>query len=144
MKKRQFVAVLAVLGLCSCMALAVHQRWRFPLVNAAVNTVLLPFNEAIRRVSDAVVTFREDRRMNGTLQEENRRLKEELDALRSAEYRLGLLEAENKELLAMAGYRRENSGLTLLSARVLDVSLGGMKVSFWTKGKQTACFRIWW
>lgn len=78
MKKRQFVAVLAVLGLCSCMALAVHQRWRFPLVNAAVNTVLLPFNEAIRRVSDAVVTFKEDRRMNGTLQEENRRLKEEL------------------------------------------------------------------
>lgn len=130
MKKRQFVAVLAVLGLCSCMALAVHQRWRFPLVNAAVNTVLLPFNEAIRRVSDAVITFKEDRRMNGTLQEENRRLKEELDALRSAEYRLGLLEAENKELLAMAGYRRENKGLTLLSARVLGVSLGDMHESF--------------
>ena len=99
-------------------------------MNAAVNTVLLPFNEAIRRVSDAVVTFKEDRRMNGTLQEENRRLKEELDALRSAEYRLGLLEAENKELLAMAGYRRENNGLTLLSARVLGVSLGDMHESF--------------
>ena len=68
--------------------------------------------------------------MNGTLQEENRRLKEELDALRSAEYRLGLLEAENKELLAMAGYRRENNGLTLLSARVLGVSLGDMHESF--------------
>jgi rod shape-determining protein MreC len=98
---------------------------------------LLPFNEAIRRVSDAVVTFKEDRRMNGTLQEENRRLKEELDALRSAEYRLGLLEAENKELLAMAGYRRENNGLTLLSARVLGVSLGDMHESFFLdKGEE--------
>ena len=39
MKKQQFVTTLAVLGLCACMVLAVHQRWRFPLVNAVVNTV---------------------------------------------------------------------------------------------------------
>ena len=75
MKKQQFVTVLAVLGLCACMALAVHQRWRFPLVNEAVNTVLLPFNEGVRCISDAVVAFWDSRRLNATLQEENSRLK---------------------------------------------------------------------
>ena len=107
MKKQQFVTVLAVLGMCACMVLAVHQRWRFPLVNAVVNTVLLPVNAVVRQINDAVVSFRENQRLNATLQEENSRLKKELEALRSAEYRLKQLEAENTELLAMAGYRQQ-------------------------------------
>ena len=94
MKKQQFVTVLAVLGLCACMVLAVHQRWRFPLVNAVVNTVLLPVNGVVRQISDGLTSFRDSRRLNATLQEENSRLKKELDNLRSAEYRLKLLETE--------------------------------------------------
>ena len=79
MKKQQFVTTLAVLGLCACMVLAVHQRWRFPLVNAVVNTVLLPVNAVVRQFSDAVSSFRDSQRLNATLQEENRQLKKELD-----------------------------------------------------------------
>ena len=130
MKKQQFVTVLAVLGLCACMALAVHQRWRFPLVNAVVNTVLLPFNEAVRFVSDQASSFRDSSRLNATLQEENAKLKAELDTLRNAEYRLKLMETENKELLAMAGYKQQNDHLTLLSARVVGVSLGDLHEYF--------------
>jgi len=130
MKKQQFVTVLAILALCSCMVMAVHQRWRFPLVNAAVNTVLLPFNEAVRHVSDAVVAFRDSRRLNATLQEENSRLKKELDSLRSAEYRLSLLETENKELLSMVGYKQQKEELTLLPARVIGISLGDLHEFF--------------
>ena len=130
MKKQHFVTVLAVLGLCACMALSVHQRWRFPLVNAAVNTVLLPFNDTVRYVSDQIAAFRDDRRLNATLQEENRRLKAELDALRSAEYRLQLLETENRELLAMAGYRQQRDELALLPARVIGISLGDLHEYF--------------
>ncbi len=130
MKKQQFVTVLAVLSLCACMALAVHQRWRFPLVNAVVNTVLLPVNAVVRRVSDGLVSFRDAQRLNATLQEENSRLKKELDNLRSAEYRLKLLETENKELLAMAGYKQQREDLTLLSARVIGVSLGDLHEFF--------------
>lgn len=130
MKKQQFVTVLAVLGLCACMALAVHQRWRFPLVNAVVNTVLLPFNEAVRFVSDQASSFRDSSRLNATLQEENAKLKAELDSLRNAEYRLKLMETENKELLAMAGYKQQNDRLTLLSARVVGVSLGDLHEYF--------------
>lgn len=130
MKKQHFVTVLAVLGMCACMALAVHQRWRFPLVNAVVNTVLLPVNAAVRQISDAAVSFRENRRLNATLQEENSRLKKELESLRSAEYRLKQLEAENTELLAMAGYRQQKDELTLLPARVIGVSLGDLHEFF--------------
>ena len=130
MKKQQFVTVLAVLGMCACMVLAVHQRWRFPLVNAVVNTVLLPVNAAVRQINDAVVSFRENRRLNATLQEENSRLKKELDSLRSAEYRLKQLEAENTELLAMAGYRKQKDELMLLPARVIGVSLGDLHEFF--------------
>ncbi len=130
MKKQQFVTVLAVLSLCACMVLAVHQRWRFPLVNAFVNTVLLPVNSAVRQVSDAVASFRDGRRLNATLQEENSRLKKELDNLRSAEYRLKLLESENKELLAMAGYKQRQQELKLLPARVIGISLGDLHEFF--------------
>ncbi len=131
MKKQQFVTVLAVLGLCACMVLAVHQRWRFPLVNAVVNTVLLPVNAVVRQFSDAVLSFRDSRRLNATLQEENHRLKKELDNLRSAEYRLKLLEAENKELQAMAGYKQKREELTLLPARVIGVTLGDLHEFFY-------------
>lgn len=130
MKKQQFVTVLAILSLCACMVLAVHQRWRFPLVNAVVNTVLLPVNGAVRCFSDAVSSFRESRRLNATLQEENRRLKKELDNLRSAEYRLKLLETDNKELLAMAGFKQQRQELALLPARVVGVSLGDLHEFF--------------
>ena len=131
MKKQQFVTVLAVLGLCACMVLAVHQRWRFPLVNAVVNTVLLPVNGAVRQISDGLASFRDSRRLNATLQEENSRLKKELDNLRSAEYRLKLLETENKELQAMAGYKQQRDELTLLPARVIGVSLGDLHEFFY-------------
>ena len=130
MKKQQFVAVLAVLSLFACMVLAVHQRWRFPLVNAVVNTVLLPVNAVVRQVSDGLASFRDSRRLNATLQEENRRLKQELDNLRSAEYRLQLLETENKELQAMAGYKQQREELSLLPARVIGVSLGDLHEFF--------------
>ena len=131
MKKQQFVTVLAVLGLCACMVLAVHQRWRFPLVNAVVNTVLLPVNGAVRQISDGLASFRDSRRLNATLQEENSRLKKELDNLRSAEYRLKLLETENKELQAMAGYKQQRDELMLLPARVIGVSLGDLHEFFY-------------
>ena len=131
MKKQQFVTVLAVLGLCACMVLAVHQRWRFPLVNAVVNTVLLPVNALVRQITDGISSFRDSRRLNATLQEENSRLKKELDNLRSAEYRLKLLETENKELQAMAGYKQQRDELTLLPARVVGMSLGDLHEFFY-------------
>ena len=130
MKKQQFVTVLAVLGLCACMILAVHQRWRFPLVNAVVNTVLLPVNAIVRQISDGISSFRDSQRLNATLQEENARLKKELDNLRSAEYRLKLLETENKELQAMAGYKQQRKELTLLPARVVGMGLGDLHEFF--------------
>ena len=137
MKKQQFVAVLAALSLFACMVLAVHQRWRFPLVNAMVNTVLLPVNAAVRQMSDAAASFRDSQRLNATLQEENSRLKKELDNLRSAEYRLQLLETENKELQAMAGYKQQREELTLLPARVIGISLGDLHEFFFLdKGKE--------
>ena len=144
MKKQQFVMVLAVLSLCACMVLAVHQRWRFPLVNAVVNTVLLPVNTIVRQISDGLVSFRDSQRLNATLQEENSRLKQELDNLRSAEYRLQLLETENKELQAMAGYKQQRDELKLLPARVVGMSLGDLhEFFFWIKAVLTGCAPIW-
>ena len=67
-------------------------------MNAVVNTVLLPVNAVVRQINDAVVSFRENQRLNATLQEENSRLKKELESLCSAEYRLKRLETENTEL----------------------------------------------
>ena len=136
MKNQRFVTVSAAAALCVCMILAAHQRWQFPLVNEAVNTVLLPFNDAVRSVSDTVSAFRESQRLNATLQEENRRLKAELDSLRGAEYRLKLLEMENQDLQALAGFKQRREELVLLPARALGISLGDLHEYFFLdKGK---------
>ncbi|MGI6263069.1 MAG: rod shape-determining protein MreC [Succiniclasticum sp.] len=130
MKKKQFVIVLAVLALVACMVLAVNQRWRFPLVNQAVSTVLLPVNSAALFVHDKVAGFWEAQRLNSTLKEENAQLKSRLGQLDSAEYRIARLEAENDQLRAMVGYKQKNPEETLLPARVVGVSLGDLREYF--------------
>ena len=130
MKKQQFVIVLAVLALVACMALAVSQRWRFPLVNRAVGAVLLPVNGVVLFVHDKVASFGASRRLNSTLQEENAQLKSRLGHLDSAEYRIARLEAENDQLRAMVGYKQRNPEETLLPARGVGVDLGDLREHF--------------
>lgn len=130
MKKQQFLALLAAVVFLLCTVLAVQQRWRFPLVNAAVNSVLLPFNRAVLWVHDQTVGFMEDRRTNASLKEENAALKKELADFRSAEFRLARLEAENQRLQILADYKQAHPEQKLLPARVLGVSLGDLHEYF--------------
>lgn len=130
MKKQQFLALLAAVVFLLCTVLAVQQRWRFPLVNAAVNSVLLPFNRAVLWVHDQTVGFMEDRRTNASLKEENAALKKELADFRSAEFRLARLEAENQRLQILADYKQAYPEQKLLPARVLGVSLGDLHEYF--------------
>lgn len=126
MKKQRFVIVIAVLALLSCMVLAVNQRWRFPLVNRAVNAVLLPVNGAVLAVHDAIAGFAENNRTRASLQAENLRLKKRLEELNSAEYRLALLEADNNQLNAMVGYKNGHPEQSLMPARVIALALGDL------------------
>lgn len=130
MKKQQFVAVLAALAMVACMVLAVSQRWRFPLVNRAVGTVLLPFNAAVLFVHDKVAAFQESQRLNSTLQTENATLKRRLQDLDSAEYRIARLEAENDQLRSLVGYKQAHGEETLLPARVVGFDLGDLHEYF--------------
>ncbi len=130
MKKQQFLALLATAAFLLCTVLAVQQRWRFPLVNAAVNSVLLPFNRAVLWVHDQTAGFMEDRRTNASLKEENAALKKELANFHSAEFRLARLEAENQRLQILADYKQAHPEQKLLPARVLGVSLGDLHEYF--------------
>lgn len=130
MKKEHFITVLGILALCACMGLAVQQRWRFPLVNTAVNSILLPFNRGVLWIYDGVAGFAADRRTNAALQKENAALKKEIESLRGVEFRLARTEAENERLTAMAGYKAAHPEQTLLPARVLGISLGDLHEYF--------------
>ena len=139
MKKRHFLVLLGTSVLVLCMALAVQQRWRFPLINGAVNAVLLPFNKALLRVHDQVAAWGEACRTKEALQTENAALKKELASFRSAEFRIARLEAENQRLAALAEYKEAHPEQTLLPARVLGVSLGDLHEYFFLdKGAEDA------
>lgn len=135
MKKEHFITVLGVLALCACMGLAVQQRWRFPLVNTAVNSVLLPFNRVVLWFHDGAERFAEERRTNAALQAENAALKKELASLRSAEFRLVRAEADNQRMTELIGYKGAHPEQKLLPARVVGIGLGDLHESlFLDKG----------
>ena len=126
MKKKGFIVLLAVLAAVACMALAVQQRMRFPLVNQVVITVLEPFNRLMLSVHDQVTGLKEDSRTKASLREENEQLHKELDRMRNLQYRLENLEAENSLLNQMVGYKQSHTGQKLLPARVIGNGLGDL------------------
>jgi rod shape-determining protein MreC len=126
MKKNGFIVLLAVLAAMACMALAVQQRMRFPLVDRVVVTVVEPFNRLALAMHDQLAGLKEDSRTKASLQEENEKLHKELDGLRNLEYRLENLEAENALLNQMVGYKQQHTGQKLLPARIIGTGLGDL------------------
>lgn len=129
--KRGFLILLVALFILSCGVLAVKERWRFPLVNTVVEAVILPFDEGVLYVHDAIADWQENSRSKDSLQQENKELKKEIYRLQGTEYRQAVLLAENRQLREMLDYRNENPEQKLLSARVVAMNPGDLHDSYY-------------
>ena len=136
MKKQDLIILLAILACLGCMALAIQQRLRFPLVNRMVAAVVGPVNGAARGMHDYVVNVQENNRSRASLQTENTELHQKLDQLQGAAFRIENLEAENALLNQMVGYKENHPEQKLLPAKVVALNMGDVRdVCLIDKGK---------
>ncbi len=127
MKKKNLLVLLAVLACIGCMALAVQQRLRFPLVNRMVAAVVGPVNGLVLYLHDSAVEAQENNRSKASLQAENAEMRKQLDQLQGAAFRIENLEAENALLNQMVGYKNAYTNQHLLPSRILALNLGDLR-----------------
>lgn len=127
MKKQELLIVLAVLMCMAMTALAIQQRVRFPLINRMVAAVVGPANGTMLKLHDSLVNMEENNRTKASLQAENIVLKQQLDRLTGAAFRIENLEAENALLNKLVGYKNAHQEQKLLPARVIALNMGELR-----------------
>ena len=127
MKKQELLIVLAVLMCMAMTALAIQQRARFPLINRMVAAVVGPVNGTMLKLHDSLVNMEENNRTKASLQAENIALKQQLDQLTGAAFRIENLEAENALLNKLVGYKNAHQEQKLVPARVIALNMGELR-----------------
>ena len=127
MKKQELLIVLAVLMCMAMTALAIQQRARFPLINRMVAAVVGPVNGTMLKLHDSLVNMEENNRTKASLQAENIALKQQLDQLTGAAFRIENLEAENALLNKLVGYKNAHHQQKLVPARVIALNMGELR-----------------
>ena len=127
MKKQELLIVLAVLMCMAMTALAIQQRARFPLINRMVAAVVGPVNGTMLKLHDSLVNMEENNRTKASLQAENIALKQQLDQLTGAAFRIENLEAENALLNKLVGYKETHQEQKLLPARIIALNMGELR-----------------
>lgn len=127
MNKRYMLGLVTVLVLLGMLAMAIAGRSRFPLVNGAVASVVLPLESclaALGRTSDGI---RDYWKALTELESENKRLKAENAELRVANIRSASLFAENQQMRELLSYKEQNPEEKLVAARVIARSYGDLR-----------------
>ncbi len=129
MKKTTLICMLSALVIFAMLILAVAGRSRFPLVNRAVATVLLPAENVITSIGRAGDGIRGYWRALTVLQGENEQLKRENEELRRENINAAAMYAENRQLHALLDYKELQRNQTLLGARVIARNFGNLRDS---------------
>ncbi|NLY84309.1 MAG: hypothetical protein GX084_06815, partial [Acholeplasmataceae bacterium] len=124
MGKRSLVTVIAVAIAILLLVLAIEGRARFPMLDRAVVAIVTPVNEQFVALSKKADSVRNFFAALTTMQEENIKLKTEVEELRHANLKMAELWAENKRLSELLGYKNEAKNLTLIAAKVVGRNMG--------------------
>lgn len=127
MNKRVMLCVLFVVVMLAMLAMAIAGRSRFPLVNNAVATVVLPVESGLTSLGAAGDGVRGFWRALTVLQSENKKLKEENTELRSANIQMASLFAENQQLRALLDYKEQHKTQKVVAAKVIARNFGDMR-----------------
>lgn len=127
MSKKVMLCILFVVVMLAMLAMAIAGRSRFPLVNNAVATVVLPVERGLTSLGTAGDGVRGFWRALTVLQSENKKLKEENTELRSANIQMASLFAENQQLRALLDYKEQHKTQKVVAAKVIARNFGDMR-----------------
>ena len=131
MGKRSILCALFVLILFSMLALAISGKSRFPLINKAVATVVMPVENALVAIGNTGDNIRGYWRALTVLQSENKELKKENVDLRNANVAMAAIYAENKQLRELLNYKEQHRTQTTRAAKVIARNFGDLRDSMY-------------
>ena len=131
MGKKSILCALFVLILFSMLALAISGKSRFPLINKAVATVVMPVENALVAIGNTGDNIRGYWRALTVLQSENKELKRENVELRNANIAMAVIYAENKQLRELLNYKEQHRTQTTRAAKVIARNFGDLRDSMY-------------
>ena len=131
MGKKSILCALFVLILFSMLALAISGKSRFPLINKAVATVVMPVENALVAIGNTGDNIRGYWRALTVLQSENKELKRENVELRNANVAMAAIFAENKQLRELLNYKEQHRTQTTRAAKVIARNFGDLRDSMY-------------
>ena len=127
MSKKSVLAVIAVAIAFLMMALAIQGRARLPWLDRAIIAIAAPVNEKLVAVANHADSVRNFFAALTTMQEENKKLKSEVETLRYANIQMAEIWAENQRLSNLLQFKSDAKNLKLLTAKVIGKNLGDTK-----------------
>ena len=127
MSKKSVLAVITVAIAFLLLALAVQGRARLPWLDRVIVAIAAPVNEKLVAVSNNADSVRIFFAALTTMQDENNKLKTEVETLRYANIQMAEIWAENQRLSNLLQFKSDAKNLKLLTAKVIGKNLGDTK-----------------
>ena len=127
MSKKSVLAVITVAIAFLLLALAVQGRARLPWLDRVIVAIAAPVNEKLVAVSNNADSVRNFFAALTTMQEENKKLKTEVETLRYANIQMAEIWAENQRLSNLLQYKNDAKNLKLQTAKVIGKNIGDIK-----------------
>ena len=127
MSKKSVLAVMTVAIAFFFLALAVQGRARLPWLDRVIVAIAAPVNEKLVAVSNNADSVRNFFAALTTMQEENKKLKTEVETLSYANIQMAEIWAENQRLSNLLQYKNDAKNLKLQTAKVIGKNIGDIK-----------------
>lgn len=127
MSKKNMLYVLCALICLAMLVLALAGRSRFPLFNRMVTAIILPVENGITSLGHLGDSVRGYWKAMTVLQEENEKLKKDIEELRSANVHMVSVEAENRQLRELVEYKAAHKSQKTVTARVIARNFGDLR-----------------
>ena len=127
MSKKSVLAVMTVAIAFLLLALAVQGRARLPWLDRVIVAIAAPVNEKLVAVSNNADSVRNFFAALTTMQDENNKLKTEVETLSYANIQMAEIWAENQRLSNLLQYKNDAKNLKLQTAKVIGKNIGDIK-----------------
>lgn len=127
MSKKSVLAVITVAIAFLLLALAVQGRARLPWLDRVIVAIAAPVNEKLVAVSNNADSVRNFFAALTTMQDENKKLKTEVETLSYANIQMAEIWAENQRLSNLLQYKNDAKNLKLQTAKVIGKNIGDIK-----------------
>ena len=127
MSKKNILYVLFAFVCLALLILALAGRSRFPVFNRVVTAIILPVENGLTALGHTSDATRDYWKALTVMQDENAKLKKEVEELRSANVNMVSIEAENRQLRELVGYNEAHRSQKTVAAQVIARNFGDLR-----------------